>query len=260
MALTPLRIRQFTLNKDQLAKLSSDELNLFFLSGHILNELNSLNKVFAWCLTREAEGETETSLTAQRMQAMIYARILAGKLSEAWEVLGSTWFSKRRSAEINDGLHPDSLAALVALKAYFSRTNLIFKVRNSFAFHYSSNLGEGWEDVAEGINLQIILGGTIGNNLNSAAEIVTNAALIRKAHPSNHEAGLDAFLNDVGAMTVHFTTFLEGVNLVYLRKILGDHFIDQATDLEVNVTHRHSEVRIPYFCAPDEVAGTSTHR
>jgi hypothetical protein len=50
MAPTTLRIRKFSLKKDQLAKLPSAERDLFFLSGHILNELNSLNKVFGWCL------------------------------------------------------------------------------------------------------------------------------------------------------------------------------------------------------------------
>lgn len=255
MTLPPLRIRQFTLRKDHLARLTNAERNLFFLAGHILNELNSLNKVFSWCLRSEAEGETDTSRLAHGMQSMIYARILAGKLLEAWEALGATWFSSKPSAAIEEGLHPDSRAALSALKAYFSHSNLIFNVRNSFAFHYSRKLGERWEEVAEGDNLQIVFGGTIGNNINFAAEIVTNAALLRIAHPSDLDAGLQTFLHDVQTMARHFTTFLEGITLVQRREMMGDRLSEQGADLEVKVTQSFSEVRIPYFCAPDGVAG-----
>lgn len=255
MAFPPLRIRQLTLRKDHLSTLSNAERNFFFLAGHILNELNSLNKVFGWCLRSGAEGETETSRLAQRMQSMIYARILAGKLLEAWNVLGATWFSSKPSAAMNEGLCQDSWDALSALKAYFSHSNLIYDVRNSFAFHYSPKLAERWEEVAEEDRLQIVCGGTIGNNINFAAEIVTNAALLRTAHPSDIGAGLQTFLDDVQTMARHFTTFLEGVTLVYLREMMGDRWIDQGAEFEVKVTQSFSEVRIPYFCAPDEGTG-----
>lgn len=256
MALTTLHIRKFALRKDQLAKLTDAERDLFFLSGHILNELNSLNKVFSWCLQSECEGESHTSRLAQGVQSMIYARVLTGKLWEAWEALRSTWFSSKPSPALAQGLHPDSRAALSALKVYFSRSNLIFDVRNSFAFHYSARkLGERWEEVAHGDGLQIVLGGTIGNNIDLAAEFMTNAALLRNAHPTDLELGMQTFLGDVQTMAGHFTTFLEGVTLIFLREMFGDRFADHGTEDEVTVSQSFSEVRIPYFCAPDEGKG-----
>jgi hypothetical protein len=187
---------------------------------------------------------------------MIYARVLAGKLWEAWEALRSTWFANKPSPAIAEGLHPNSRASLSALKAYFSRSNVIFDVRNSFAFHYSAGkLGEQWEDVAHGDRLQIVLGGTVGNNIDLAAELIANAALLRAVHPTNLEAGMQTFLNDVQTMAGHFTTFLEGVTLVFLKEIFGDRFADQGTEEEVTVNQSFSEVRIPYFCAPDEAKG-----
>ena len=70
--------------------------------------------------------------------------------------------------------------SLSVLKSYFGRSNLSYRVRNSFAFHYSGDaLSEHWEEVAEGDELQIVLGGTIGNNIYFAAETVANAALLR---------------------------------------------------------------------------------
>ncbi|HCI13269.1 MAG: hypothetical protein A2063_04280 [Gallionellales bacterium GWA2_60_142] len=254
MAPQPLLIRQFTLSKSHLAALTDAERNLFFLSGHILNELNSLNKVFAWSLRSEDSNESDIISLTQGIQSMIYARILAGKLWEAWEALRATWFSSKPSTTLENGLHPDSRIALSALKGYFSHSNLIFDVRNSFAFHYSRKLGERWEEVADENNLQVILGGTIGNNINLAAELITNAAIIRAAHPTDPEAGLQAFLNDVQTMSEHFTTFLEGVTLFYLEEMLGDSLTEQGRDIEIKVTQPFSEVRIPYFCAPDKIS------
>jgi len=182
---------------------------------------------------------------------MIYARILAGKLWEAWVALGKI----RLSSELNQGLHPDSQTARAELKKYFSHSNLIGSVRNFFAFHYSRKLGEQWEEVSDGDKLQIILGGTIGNNIDLAAELITNAAIFRTSHPTNIEAGAQTFLNDVQTMASHFTTFLEGISLFYLKKMLGDNLAEQGHNVEIKVAQQFSEVCIPYFCAPDKVAG-----
>jgi hypothetical protein len=256
MAPTALRIRKFSLQKAQLATLSAAERDLFFLSGHILNELNSLNKVFSWCLRSGGDSETQTSRLAQGIQSMIYARVLAGKLWEAWEALRATWFSSKPAPAFVQGLHPDAQASLSALKGYFSRSNLIFNVRNSFAFHYSAEkLSAHWEEVAHGDGLHIVLGGTIGNNIDLGAELITNAALFRAAHPTDLAVGMQTFLDDVQSMASHFTNFLEGVTLVLLRKTLGDDFRNQGTEEEIIVNQSFSQVRIPYFCAPDENTG-----
>ncbi len=252
-----LRIRKFFLKKDQLASLTCAERDIFFLSGHMLNELNSLNKVFGWCLQSGGEGATPTSHLAQGVQSMIYARILAGKLWEAWEALRTTWFSSKPSPALEQGLNPDSRASLAVLKSYFSRSNLICEVRNSFAFHYSTTkLGEHWGEVADGDQLQIVLGGTIGNNIHLAAEFITNAALFRAAHPTDLEVGMKTFLDDVQSMASHFTTFLEGVTLVLLKKLYGDRFTDQSVEEAMTVTQSLSEVRIPYFCALNDETGS----
>ena len=256
MTQSSLRLRKLSLKKGQLAKLSSAERDLFFLSGHILNELNSLNKVFGWCLRSGGEAGSQTSQLAQGVQSMIYARVLAGKLWEAWEGLRTTWFSNRPSPAFEQDLHPDSRASLAAIKSYFSRQNLIFDVRNSFAFHYSAGkLSEHWEEVAHGDQLQIVLGGTLGNNVYLAAEFMTNAALFRAAHPTDLQAGMKTFLDDVQSMASHFTTFLEGVMLALLKHLVGERLADQSIEEEITVDQSFSEVRIPYFCAPDNETG-----
>jgi len=251
-----LTLRKFTLPKHELARLSAADRELFFLSGHILNELNSLNKVFGWCLRSGSESQSKTVNVAQGMQSMIYARVLAGKLWEAWEALRATWFASRRSPMLEQRLHEDSMAALTEIKKYFSHSNIIFDVRNSFAFHYSAaKLAEKWEAVAEGDGLQIVLGGTIGNNIDLAAETIANAALFNAANKADLEAGMAKFLDEVQKMASHLTTFLEGVTLVFLQDVLGTNFAARTTEEQIDVQQSFAEVQIPYFCAPDCAKG-----
>jgi hypothetical protein len=48
---------------------------------------------------------------------------------------------------------------------------------------------------------------------------------------------------------------LEGVMVVFLKQLFGERFADQGTEEEVSVNQSFSEVRIPYFCAPDNEKG-----
>jgi hypothetical protein len=187
---------------------------------------------------------------------MVYARVLAGKLLEAWNELDLAWFASGLSLNIAPRLQPDASSSLSALKRYFGRTNPIFRVRNSFAFHYSAaRLGANWEEAAQGAELEVVLGGTIGNNLDLAAELVANAAVLKAVNPTNPEVGLQTFLDHVQTMASHFTTFLEGAVTVLLEKTLGGKLADHGREEELSVQQSYSEVQLPYFCAPDADIG-----
>lgn len=252
-----IRIRRVSLPTERLASLSISERNFLFFSGHILNELNSLNKVFMWCLNNHvSDSSLNISSLAQGVQSMVYARVLAGKLLEAWNALTPAWFEPKLSLSIGPHLHTDSISSLKVLKKYFNGSSSIYRVRNKFAFHYSAvDLGENWEAAAEGGHLEVIFGGTIGNNLDLAAELVANAAVFKVVDPTDMETGLKTFLDDVQTMTSNFTTFLEGATIVLLEKALGGKLGDHGHEESLTVRQSYSEVQLPYFCAPDNENG-----
>ena len=249
-----IRIRRIPILAERLAALSGAERDFLFLSGHILNEINSLNKVFAWCLnSHSGDSETNIKSVANGVQSLIYARVLAGKLWEAWASLSPAWFGPKLSTSIAPLLHKDAAASLAALKKYFNNnSNSIYRVRNSFAFHYSaSELGANWESATEGAHLEVLLGGTVGNNLNLAAELVANSAVFKAIDSTGPEAGLKTFFSDVQTVYSHFTNFFEGATVVLLEKALGGQLGDHGYEVNVAVGQSYSEVQLPYFCAPD---------
>lgn len=249
-----MKIHRVPLKTEDLARLADPERDFLLLAGHMLNEMNSLHKVFAWCIGGHEDHSPANPLegTISTAQAMIYARLLAGKELEGWEVLGKAWFGTRISQRIEPRLHPDALEALRALKKYFNSANLIYKVRHSFAFHYSaSGIGATWERASREPFFETVLGGNIGNNFFLAAETAANVALFSSVEPDNLEEGMRRFLEEVGVVSRQFITFLEGVNMAIVEELTGRTLWDLASEDEVFPSLPHSAIRVPHFCLPE---------
>jgi hypothetical protein len=232
------------------------ERAFFLLAGHMLNELNSLNKVFCWCLSNSNKGQKSSiESLADGIQAMIYARILAGKLSEAWEVLGKSFFRSKLSQRVEAKLHPTAQLALKSIKSYFSKTNTINCVRNFFAFHYTvEQFNNHWEAAASEPNFEIILGGTIGNNISLAGEFVANMALLNGINSDDKSDAIRAFFDEVQSISTRFTEFLEGMILVVLEERFGADIAMPGQDENIFPFSKFNEVAIPFFCTPNDSA------
>jgi len=229
------------------------ERGFILLAGHMQNEINSLHKVFAWCLHNPSSDRiSEIEGLANGVQAMIYARILAGKLWEAWEGLGKAFFGTRLSQRVESKLHPVAQDALKNIKAYFGKTNAIYRIRNFFAFHYSiEEFNTHWKEAADEQTFDLILGGTVGNNLHLAAEFVANTALLNGINPSDKAEALRTFFDEVQSVASNFTDFLEGSIVAILEEQLGSSLATLGREEDVFPVRSYGEVAIPFFCKPD---------
>ena len=242
-----MQLRRIHLPIATLQQMPKCERAFLLLAGHMQNELNSLHKVFAWCL-HGPDATSSIERLANGLQAQIYARLLAGKLLEAWNALGTAFFGAGISLRIEASLHPVAREALAKLKMYFGKPNLIYRARNSFAFHYDAKEFERhWAKVADNPNFEIILGGTVGNNLDVASELVVNTALLNSANQQDESAALQMFLDEVQSAASHFTAFLEGAILVSLESALPLPLIDQSRTENIEPRFRFEDIAIPHF-------------
>lgn len=250
-----MKIRRIYLQKDDLLKMAEAERAFVLLAGHMQNELNSLHKVFAYCLHDPSSNHTsEIESLANGMQAMIYARILAGKLWEAWDGLGKAFFGSKLSQRVEPKLPLIAQNALKSLKSYFGKTNAIYRVRNFFAFHYSiEEFNAHWKEVLDGQTTElIVLGGTVGSNLYPASELVANTALLNGINSSNKAEALSTFFGEVQSVTSNFTNFLEGAILTILDEQVGSVYQEKHwREEEIFPVHSYSDIAIPFFCMPD---------
>lgn len=249
-----MKIRRITLPLGELVKLQPAERNLFFLVGHVNNEISSLAKVFGWCLAgSNPPGTPQIEANAANAQAMIYARLLAGKLLEAWGALERSWFASKIGVEITKQLHPEAIMALQELKRYFGAKNLIFAVRNSFAFHYNADvLGEHWERAAQEPFFELVIGINRGNSFDQASELVANTAVFQTVTPGDAHGGMAAFLHEVDIVSGHFRSFCEGVTRAILERLSGVNLDQQGALSDIAPKRKYSDISIPVFCRPEE--------
>jgi hypothetical protein len=248
-----MKIRRIHLPKDAVAKMAAPDRDFLLLAGHMQNEINSVHKVFVWCLhSGGSRSDSSIESLANGAQALIYARVLTGKLCEAWDAVGKYWFGTKLSQRLEPKLHFVAREANTKLKAYFSRSNMIYRVRNSFAFHYSATeVSASWESVADDLTFEVILGGTVGNNLYLGAELAANAALLKTIDPANPEQGLSVFFDEVQSTAANVTDFLEGAIMVILEDLFGTDIGQLGREEEIFPTLAYAQVEVPYFCLPD---------
>lgn len=206
-------IRKVTLTNAQLRAMTDKERAFFLFASHALNEITSLYKIYSWCITTtESSGATQAPLNGvvNNAQAMIYARLLAGKLLEAWETIKKTWFAHRLSLQYSETLSNESQEAENKIKRYFSRSNNFYRIRNQLAFHYlAEELNRNFEQFDSGSPFDIYLGGTRCNNIHLGAELVVNHALLKEIDTSGLEESFSVFLEELSDITGCFQDFLK---------------------------------------------------
>jgi len=244
-----LKVRRIPLPKALLTQMPASERSFFLLAGHMQNELNSLHKVFAWCLHGDpSRNSSMIESLADGMQAQIYARLLAGKLLEAWVALGSAFFGTKISHRLEDKLHPHSQEGLKKIKAYFNSSNNIFRVRNTFAFHYSvEEFDTHWNESADEPTFELVLGGTVGNNLALASELVVNTALLNAINSVDRTVALQTYIGEIQSLAANFTVFLEGVMIAILEETTQTPLANQGYDEDIAPQRGFEDVAIPHF-------------
>ncbi len=244
-----MKVRRYALTVESLCAVSPEERSFLLMAGHMQNELHSLNKVFV-CMLAADESSNTSSLEHQAngLQAMIYARILAGKLLECWEALRTVYFGSRLSRTYARTIPAEAGASLGRLKRYFGRPNLIHDVRNGFAFHYDARAFERhWREAAEESNFDFILGGANGNNLYLASEIVANLAMLETIAVGKREEALNAFFSEIQLVAKQLCNFLDGVMLPILERCLGPDILALSVDEEIFPARSLSDVSLPFF-------------
>lgn len=252
-----MKIRRIALPVTELLRLEPAERNVLFLVGHINNEISSLTKIWGWCLDgAKVAGVSEIEAYAGTAQAMMYARLLAGKLLEAWGALEKSWFASKVGVEVARSLHPDAVKSLDVLKVYFGSKNLIYMVRNSFAFHYDpAALGQHWEQAAQEPFFEIVIGINRGNSFNQASELVANIAVFQTVTSGDPHAGMASFLEEINFVSGHFQIFCEGVARALIERLSGSNLDELGSLSDVTPAKKFSEVSIPVFYQPDEDLG-----
>lgn len=236
-----VKLRSFSLRQPSLSGMSSHERTFVLTAAHILNELNTLNKLLVWFINTGQSCQGRASKVSV-CQAFFIAKIMAGKVNEAWEILGVMYF-KNLSRDHTIAIHEDGRAALASLKKYFSKSpNVVRELRNNCSFHYAyESIGGAWEHIHDSEDFVFLFGENVGNSFFLGAELASNFALMVHADS-------DDFLADVQGVQENFQLFLEATIHAILKKYLrSDPYLSGDVE-EVDAGSPLEEHRITFFC------------
>lgn len=247
-------LNKILISREKLSSIPKSERLFFIEIGNLLNEMNTLQKVI-FIAGKHTEEPLERR--GRNLQALFFVRILAGKLSEAWELLRRDFFGAKLSQEYETRMDAEAKKSLETLKSYFSRQNLIHRIRNDFAFHYSSpeDLQSQLDTVPTEEVFELLLAPEHGNCLYSMSDVILNFSLLKAVHPDLNPVdpddvsrAMDKVLGETFHVTRQFLDFL-GECLV----IIADRYLGLRSEpVEVRNPPVLQDLSLPYFVRQTE--------
>lgn len=205
------------LSRDKLLKAPEHERNLFFLLGHIANDVLILNRLFfALAHTKHPKGDL-LSTRFGTAQALLVGKLITSKMHEAWNVIQSGYFRTSVSRKYKDILPVQGGEALDYLKKYFSRKNIVTSVRNEFGFHYPvEKLKNALSEISETEELVLYLSKSGPNTLYYACDLVPNHEMIRSIGEEDLGKSYDRLIVETSDCVNKLSAFIQNYMIAFI--------------------------------------------
>lgn len=242
-------LRRIPITRQQLESRTEQERALFFFTGHALNELSMLWKLWQASLSVD-EAVSETEHQARFFQQFALGRLLASKIYEAREAFNSVW-SKLYTTPGNQKtrLCPVGTASKRQIDRYFGRAkNALMEVRNNGGFHYAWQRYEpAWSSSSDEPGFDLLFGETIYNNLNATAERVAIVSQLQLTGAEGLEAQANKFLDKLFDVSSHMFNVLESAQILLLERMLGPEWHSLGVDEQIEPGASPFSQKIAYF-------------
>lgn len=241
-----MSIYRARLNKEALQKIPEAERKFFITIAHLQNEIRFSLYGVVW--SHDFTSENEVEIQGQISINFFYLKILAGKLSEGWQLIQSYYNGNKSIAlDFNSNGSEEAKSLLKEIKKYFSKNNAIHDIRNNFSFHYSpDDLINQLDETPDKLDMYISEEND-ANTLYYFAEILSNRAVIEKLDFSDEVNPIEAIYDELIRVAKKFNKF----NILYMKYVVGkyspDIWEDSAEPIEIENLTEFSKVRIPIF-------------
>lgn len=242
-----IRIHHIRLSRKQLDSVPEPERRLLVLMAHAGNELNVLSKLFHF--SARAESTSPILQEAENTQSMVLGRLLTGKIYECWKMMQSAFFRSGLSKKYESQFDTEASEALAGLKRYFGRDNLIEKVRNRHAFHYSPDqIDAGYRTLVDDDPLEIYLAKVNANTLYTFADAVAGRAMLEDIKPGDHQRAFEMLVDETTSAVARINEVIAATMMICVKTYLGgDLYALGARVIEIEGAPDSQTVSIPYF-------------
>jgi hypothetical protein len=153
----PLRIGRLNLIRGALDGMPDDARRLFFLFGHIANEINTLNRLTLFCVKPQSDAVLDEYSGSQ---IGVVLRLLIGKIHEGYRAVSDRILGSRFNATYIPYLKAEGREALARVKKEMNEWELLAAVRNGYSFHNPNDhqIDTAYAALPISTNLSILLG------------------------------------------------------------------------------------------------------
>jgi len=245
-------IYKIPLGEDALQNMPKSERTLLLVLGHLANEINILTKTFYWAA--HTDDGSDVQRLGSNAQAMLFGRILCGKLYEGWRLIGSAYYGSKLSKTYDPLLDAETKDALKEAKRYFGKENAIGKIRNGFAFHFSpEEINDCFENSERADPMDMYMSDDNANTLYSFAETVVNQSSLESINKDDPQAALAAMIDESTRITALFNQIIGGCMSTAIRRHLGENLEELgAESIDLPDLLDFHDIRLPYFVSVRE--------
>ncbi|MEJ2794602.1 hypothetical protein WAE56_14400 [Iodobacter sp. LRB] len=240
-------IHKITISRSQLDAIPDDERKLLALIAHAANELNIFAKLFHF----SAGGCSDNPIlkNAEKAQTFALGRVLTGKIYECWNLLQVAFFQRPALSQTYlSRFDPESKKALKDVKQYFGKSNLISKVRNKHAFHYSlDQIDAGYHALGEGDSLDLYLSEYCANRLYVFGESIAGRAMLETIMVGDAEGALRRLIDDTSKMVSLINIVIGEIIEICINTHLGGTLYSLGAQVIEIEAPSSQDVSIPYF-------------
>lgn len=232
--------------KSRLAQIPERERGLFFMLGHISNELAILSRFASLC--RNYTWPEEVRGPAQIAQAMLVLRLLGGKCKEAWEFIRKAFIKSPLGREYNDKIGDVGTGALSELRRIFDGPTILHDLRNEFAFHYfeefAERLAASFDRYGDSY-VDYYAAERRVNSLHHTADVLLNVAMFSRRDESDLTKSTDRMMAEVTNATGPIRDFCEALMWAIALRHLGENCVETEEEFSLEDAPDVDQIGIP---------------
>ena len=244
-----MKLAKINYSKAELLSIPKKDLEFFIQLMNFFNEANILRKLMVISgNSREEASKNEVIARSLSSQGLFFMRIQAGKLYEGWNMLNTHFFNNKTfSQEYNEKGSSQSKKSLSKLKESFGRGNLLKKIRNIYAFHYSkessNNMIKQIENAPDSEMFELYFSEEYGNCFLSLANDLLNSSILEDIEPGNWRKAMNDFFQEIMDTTKYFLDFLQDCIRVIFEKYLQNEY----EEIEIPEPLSITDIKLPFF-------------
>jgi hypothetical protein len=243
----PLAIHRLDLDKAALDAIPEDARRLFFLFGHIANEVNTLSRLTLFSLK---EHEDQVRALYGESHLAVCLRLLIGKTHEGYRAVSDRVLGSRFNITYIPHMGREGQKALKTVKKEMSEWKLLAAVRNSYSFHNPTDeqIDAAYVALPADIGLSIFMGQPRHSYLFVMSNLLIVRGMLDAAGKTDDTEGMSRIVDDVLDKSAHLFDFIEHLLFTIVeREKLSSRPMEKDV-LIVDAVASHGTFKIPAVC------------